>query len=163
MMKQSQTNKGFTLIELLIVIAIIGVLATLIMTNFVGVRQRARDSQRKANLLQLQSALELYRSDQGEYPIRNTTYRLNDGTACPTSQALESGTTEYISEVPCDPLGASGFNTGNYYYYSLDGSEYVMAACLENENDNDPKTDTTPPSPSGGTCSTGKFFIVTNP
>lgn len=61
-------KKGFTLIELLIVIAIIGVLATLLMVNFIGVRQRARDAQRKSDLRQIQSALEIYRSDQGSYP-----------------------------------------------------------------------------------------------
>ncbi|MBI2195693.1 MAG: type II secretion system protein [Candidatus Levybacteria bacterium] len=61
-------EKGFTLVELLIVIAIIGVLTTLLMANFIGVRQRARDAQRKSDLRQIQSALELYRSDQGSYP-----------------------------------------------------------------------------------------------
>jgi len=66
--QNSELEKGFTLIELLIVIVIIGVLATLLMTNFVGVRQRGRDAQRKSDLRQIQAALELYRADVGQYP-----------------------------------------------------------------------------------------------
>lgn len=56
-------SKGFTLIELLVVLVIIASLATLLTANFVGVRQRGRDAQRKSDLRQIQSAFELYRAD----------------------------------------------------------------------------------------------------
>src|SRR5437588_640087 len=62
------SSKGFTLIELLVVIAIIGILATIVMVNVLSVRSRARDTQRKSDIRQIQSALELYRADQGSYP-----------------------------------------------------------------------------------------------
>ena len=61
-------TKGFTLIELLVAISIIGVLSSFLLANFVGIRQRARDGVRKSDLRQIQSALELYRSDQSKYP-----------------------------------------------------------------------------------------------
>ncbi|MDP2672104.1 MAG: type II secretion system protein, partial [Candidatus Daviesbacteria bacterium] len=51
--------RGFTLIELLVAIAIIGILSSFLLSNFVGVRQRARDGVRKSDLRQIQSALEL--------------------------------------------------------------------------------------------------------
>ena len=77
--------KGFTLVELLIVIAIIGVLSALLMANFIGVRQRARDAQRKSDLRQMQSALELYRSDLGLYPTtQNGPARGEPGIQHPT-------------------------------------------------------------------------------
>lgn len=117
-------TKGFTLIELLIVIAIIGVLATLLMVNFVGVRQRARDAQRKSDLRQIQSALELYRSDQGVYP--------NAIPACNTTSLAVTGTT-YMQTIPCDPLGGS-------YTYTSNGTTYSIVACLENLNDNQKDT-----------------------
>src|SRR3990167_9066467 len=60
-------EKGFTLVELLIVIAIVGILSALLMVNFVGVRQRGRDAQRKSDMRQMQSAFELFRSDNGRY------------------------------------------------------------------------------------------------
>ena len=68
MKKIYNSKKGFTLIELLVVIGIIGILSGLLMANFIGVRQRSRDGTRKSNLSQIQSAVELYRSDQGSYP-----------------------------------------------------------------------------------------------
>lgn len=161
----SRKERGFTLIELLVVITIIGVLTTLVTTNFVGVRQRARDAQRKADIRQLQSALELFRTDEGIYPINNSTHRLNS-TACPTSSSFtdsEGNGTVYMTKIPCDPLGSSIYNSGNYYYYSLDGLTYTLAVCLENTSDNDPNVTTTAPTPSGGSCSSGTYFVVTNP
>lgn len=153
---------GFTLIELLIVITIIGVLTTFLTANFVGIRQRARDAQRKSDIRQIQAALELFRADNGRYPIRANTYRINSGTPCPTSEAFTYNNVTYMSKVPCDPLGSSVYNSGNYYYYS-DGTTYTLAACLENANDNDANSTTSAPSPSGGTCTSAKFYKVTNP
>ena len=119
---------GFTLIELLVVIAIISILATLLFANFIGVRQRGRDAQRKSNLYNIQTAFELYRSDLGEYP--------SSIPAC--DQALSSGNTVYMQKFPCDPT--SGLT------YSYDPAEdkftYTIIACLENSADSD--KDTTP-------------------
>lgn len=158
-------QKGFTLIELLVVITIIGVLTTLVTTNFVGVRQRARDAQRKADIRQLQSAVEFYRSDISRYPVRTTSYRLNT-TLCPTSSSMSNSIgngTIYMAKIPCDSLGSGVYNSGNYYYYSLDGTTYTLAACLENASDNDSNGTSSAPAPTGGTCTSGKYFVVTNP
>lgn len=160
-----QLDKGFTLIELLVVIAIIGILASLITANFIGVRQRARDTQRKSDLRQLQSALELYKSDVGNYPFGFSNYSVTNTSSCTTSSRVSfvSGNVTYMSKVPCDPLTSSGYDSGNYYYYSANGTAYTLAACLENSNDSDTDTTATPPSPSGGSCSTGKYYVLNNP
>jgi type II secretion system protein G len=135
-------NKGFTLIELLVVIAIVGVLATIIMANFSGVRTRARDAERKADLSQLQAAFELHRADRGTYPTAPL-------PACNTALAV-SGTT-YIAKVPCDP------STNTSYTYSTTGSTYQLRTCLENTND--PQKDATNTGCAAGTTS----YTVTNP
>src|SRR5690348_7093470 len=92
----STFQKGFTLVELLIVIAIIGILSTLLMTNFIGVRQRARDAQRKADVRQIQSALELYRADNGSYPAAAGSNGLS--TTCPTPQPFTNNNTTYMAQ-----------------------------------------------------------------
>ena len=149
-------QKGFTLVELLIVIAIIGVLAALLMANFIGVRQRARDAQRKSDLKQIQSALELYRSDLAAYPITNNFPAC--GSSLPTS-----GTTIYMQKVPCDP--SSNYNGGNYSYTS-DGSTYSLAACAENSSDSQA---TALASIASGVletrtgCTSGYFFVENQP
>lgn len=125
-------NGGFTLIELLIVVAIIGILTTVLMANFIGIRQRARDVQRKGDLEHVRHALELYRADQGVYPQPGT----GDGnfpTTCGSGSSLINGTTTYMQKIPCDPLGGS-------YPYSSDGNTYVLITCIENLNDSQKDT-----------------------
>lgn len=142
-------KKGFTLIELLIVIAIIGVLAALLMVNFVGIRQRARDAQRKSDLRQIQSALEIYRADSSSYPLSLP------GCGLPFSA---NGTT-YMQKVPCDPL-----NSGSYIYTYVSGSgntTYSLYACLENVNDSQKDTANNSAYCTGG--STNWSYTVNSP
>jgi prepilin-type N-terminal cleavage/methylation domain-containing protein len=62
-------SPGFTLVELLAVIAIIGILTGIIMVNIGGLRAKARDARRKADLSQIQNALELYYAEHDLYPV----------------------------------------------------------------------------------------------
>lgn len=119
-LKIQKFGSGFTLIELLVVLSIIAVLAAFIMSNFIGIRQRARDAQRKSDVRQFQAALELYRADVGSYP----TAALTCGTV------LASGGTTYMQKIPCDPLSSS-----TSYTYASGGTTYSIIACLENSND----------------------------
>jgi len=61
-------KKGFTLIELLVVIIVLGVLAALISGNFFTSLKKGRDAKRKADLEQIQRALEMYYEDKKAYP-----------------------------------------------------------------------------------------------
>lgn len=51
---------GFTLIELIIVFAILGALASIFIINFPASQRRARDTQRRSDIKQYQTALEVY-------------------------------------------------------------------------------------------------------
>ncbi len=139
--------RGFTLIELLIVVSIIGVLATLLMTNFIGIRQRARDAQRKGDLKQIQSSLELYRADQGNYPTSLS--------SC--GSPLEIGSSIYMQKIPCDPL-----NSGQYVYaYVSNGTTYSLYSCLENVSDSQRDSSNNSNYCTGG--ATNWSFTVQNP
>ena len=59
-MKPHKGQKGFTLIELIIVIAILGILATVAIPNFIGIRKSAGDAVAKANAQTLATAVNLY-------------------------------------------------------------------------------------------------------
>src|ERR1035437_3945054 len=126
--KIKNCKKGFTLIELLIVIVIIGVLSTLLMANFIGVRQRARDAQRKSDLRQIQAALEIFRSDFGKYPQGLDISALKNCT-CNSNACLGSADclTTYMQKIPTDPNGSGdSYNGGDYAYQSADGTTYVL-------------------------------------
>ena len=63
-----ETKRGFTLIEILVVIAVIGILASLILVGLSSVQKRGRDARRIADLREAQHALELYFTKNGKYP-----------------------------------------------------------------------------------------------
>jgi general secretion pathway protein G len=153
MIKTQNWKKGFTLIELLIVVAIIGILATLLMANFVGVRQRARDAQRKSDIRQIQAALEIFRSDSGNYPLSTGAGngKLPATTSCKTSLKSADGNSTYMKIVPCDPNGGS-------YIYSSGGTNYILYACLENVSDSQADD-----AKNAGCTNTPASFTVQNP
>lgn len=174
-------NRGFTLVELLVVIALLGILATIGLVTFSSAQLRGRDTQRKSDLKQISSALELYYSDHGGYPasdngkIKGCPSTL--GTDCTwgsndSKSLFTDGQTVYFKSIPKDPTG-----TYNYYYRSLevDGKSnmgFQLYAHLENSQDpnclpdrnNNPNC-TSPTNPQKDLCGGASTcnFAVTSP
>ncbi len=143
----SKTNKGFTLIELLIVIAIIGVLSSIVMASMNNARTASRDAKRKADLRNLAVGLELYYSKYGIYPCGDS--------VGPNRMVDSSGSAPFLDgEKPASPLSECSnperglYTEGiissdwlkdplnqNFYHYSyevsLDRAEYLLYARLE--------------------------------
>jgi general secretion pathway protein G len=61
-------ERGFTLVELMVVVAIIALLASIIIPNYVHSRAQAAVAQSEANMKQIATALELFHTDFLEYP-----------------------------------------------------------------------------------------------
>lgn len=101
MQKIKRTINAFTLIEILVTVTIIGMLTAFSVTSYIGFSKQSRDSKRTADLQQIQQALEMYRSNEGEYP-----------TPCPTN------TTNCDSGLPFGSGSLTGANN-NLYFQSL--------------------------------------------
>lgn len=61
-------QQGFTLIEVMIVIAILGILATLVVVNVAGNTDKALIAATKSDLQSIKQALDLYKLDNYRYP-----------------------------------------------------------------------------------------------
>lgn len=112
---------GFTLLELLIVIAILGVLATMFIATFPSATRRARDSRRQSDIRQYQTAFEKHANRN------NGVYYNSGGSVDPSSAAVCSALG--ISSCPKDPT-----NTGTLVYRyngTSSPSQYVLWARLE--------------------------------
>ncbi len=147
-------KKGFTLIELLVVIVILGTLSALLVSNFMAARERARDAQRRQDLRQIQTALEMYKQDQSPVSYPSSLPSAGDcwsssGGSSPTGggsqdvQGVSCSGIVYMRKIPSDP----NKDPADYYYHrdATDTLKYTLCACLENKADSDAET---------GDCST---------
>ncbi len=112
--------RGFTLIELLVVIAIIGILSSVVLASVNSARTKANDTKRKAELVELQKALDIYYIDKGMVPGNPSSGSWS--TADAALQALVTG--GYIGKIP-----VSADSSQPYYYYEY-GAVYMVASYI---------------------------------
>jgi len=110
--------RGFTIIELLTVIAIIGILASIVMASLSSSRSKGRDARGITDVKNIELALRLYYPDNGMYPLN-----IYAGTGSAPNSGLAP---TYLPRVPTDPsYGTAGNNcTSN----PNDASCYMYAA-----------------------------------
>jgi prepilin-type N-terminal cleavage/methylation domain-containing protein len=110
-------KSGFTLIELLVVIAVMGMIIGAIVPSFRKSRSSTRDGKRKAELQNIRSALEIYRSDQTP-----PSYPTADANANPVGLSPT-----YMPSWPADPMPSF------YYRYIrlAGGAGYALCARME--------------------------------
>jgi prepilin-type N-terminal cleavage/methylation domain-containing protein len=92
-------RRGFTLIELLVVISIISILSSVVLVSLSQARKTAQGSVHIQNLIQIRTALELYKSKHGNYPVSGQAeYFSNDPRLTDRSCSENVGGTHYCAE-----------------------------------------------------------------
>jgi prepilin-type N-terminal cleavage/methylation domain-containing protein len=86
-----QREQGFTLLELIVVVAIIGILATIAMPALKNVPLRTREAVLKTNLRTLRDVIDQHYGDKGKYPTS-------------LEALVEEG---YLRRIPNDPVTKS--------------------------------------------------------
>jgi len=101
----SDNQSGFTLIEVMVVIAIIGIMATLIVPRIMSKPDEARVIAAKQDMSTIVQALKLYRLDTGKYP--STEEGLQALVIKPSSDPTASNSKPggYLDRLPKDPWG----------------------------------------------------------
>ena len=62
------TQKGMTLLEIMIVVAILGLLATVVVTNLMGTFDNAKIGTTQSKIASVEQAVQLYYTQVSEYP-----------------------------------------------------------------------------------------------
>lgn len=125
--------QGFTLIELLVVIAIIGILSSVILASLNTARTKGADAARMADVHSLETAMELYFSDNNSYPQAGAS-----GTGNSLSALTAFLVPKYIPVIPAILIADSDqyvwgpSNAYGLYIYTAVGGTYCRTGANVN-------------------------------
>jgi type II secretion system protein G len=109
---EASGESGFTLIEMMIVVAIIAILVSILVPNFVRARAQAQTSACESNLKEIATAIELFQTDNDHYP--------SSGTVDSSNDELQP----YLRQTPVDPAGGPGL----YYAFTVTDPDAATAS-----------------------------------
>jgi general secretion pathway protein G len=117
--QQPQRNsRGFTLIEIVVVVIILGILAATIIPQFVGTTNDAKISAAKAQISELESALERLYVNMDRYPTPDEGLKILVDAPAGDDAAKWRG--PYIKQLRKDPWG-------NDYQYRAPGTHHTSS------------------------------------
>ena len=127
---QRRKAGGFTLIEIMVVVVILGILAAVVVPRIMDRPDDARIAKARQDVRALQSALELYRLDNYQYPSTQQGLEalVREPSGDPPARNWKQG--GYINNLPTDPWGndyqyVQPGEHGDYdvFSYGADGRE----------------------------------------
>ncbi|MEK7627684.1 MAG: prepilin-type N-terminal cleavage/methylation domain-containing protein, partial [Patescibacteria group bacterium] len=122
------SRRGFTKIELLVVLAIIGLLVSLILVSLGSIKARSRDVRRVVDIDVFIKALNLYNNSFSVYPIYDGYITGED----PLSDALRNSSV--LSSIPLDPTNKQVGSIIYKYDYFSDGTNFQIQYCMETDS-----------------------------
>ena len=124
---------GFTFIELLVVIAIIAILSGAVALNLARRTGEARLTRAKLDIQRFQTALDIYRTDQGRYPSQAQGLQalLEKPTVDPVPANYPSEPYVQGSRMPTDPWGSP-------YIYLSPGRQGELYEIISYGSDREP-------------------------
>ncbi len=114
-------SNGFTLIEVLVATTIVALLTAIGVVSYSSANRSSRDAKRLSDAEQIRAALEMYRADEGHYPISIT-----------FGGVLSSGGNVYMSPIPSDPKPS----VGGEYSYTGASDDYTLIIYSEKNETN---------------------------
>lgn len=100
-----QKQRGFTLLEIMVVIVILGLLASFVIPNLMGNKDKADRQKATSDIVALENALDMYRLDNGRYPTNEQ--GLEALITKPTLPPIPRNYPQdgYLRRLPQDPWG----------------------------------------------------------
>ena len=120
-------KKGFTLLELLVVLAILAILIAIAVPVYKNQKEKAAITAHNANVRVLETAVESYKQDKGEYP-KDVEQLKNDG---------------YIKSVPKVPAGSVKDSDAKEYGIEKDGTIKPHEVEINTKQESGTNTETT--------------------
>jgi general secretion pathway protein G len=112
---QRKRSAGFTLIEIMVVVIIIGVLAAMIIPQFMGTTTDAKISAAKGDVSQLESAIERFNLHMDRYPTMDEGLKVLIEAPAGDDKKWRG---PYIKQLRPDPWG-------NQYQYRVPGLHHA--------------------------------------
>jgi len=136
-MEFNKKNLSFTLIEVLVVIAILGLITSVVLVGMNRAKMKARDAERKAEMSAICKALTLYEIENRNFPEVSQWVCLEVDPDIEQGGKFSTAISEYLPVIPEDPLYGRQKEPNRPYCYQYNtedsGAKYKLCAEMEAE------------------------------
>lgn len=100
---QHNKQRGFTLLEVMVVIVILGILASMVVPNLMGNKDKADQQKAISDIVALENALDMYKLDNSIYPTteQGLDALVQKPNSSPEPRNYRDG--GYVKRLPQDP------------------------------------------------------------